>query len=196
MSCGIGSGLTPPGLDCGSLWTLSLRSRRAKRYWSRFAEPGCGAVDALSVGDWGKSLCPARGKWHQEVIYAFPPSGLIRQVVREATVDMAACVLVVPVATVAPHWSKLVRSPLLSGREAPDGYLRIRTPGSHLRHATSFAPKELAVFVCDFALAGGGESRAGAGVRRLVLARIRPLCGGSEDAADRRRSCWRCGAKP
>jgi hypothetical protein len=39
------------------------------------------------------------------------------------------CLLVVPVATVAPHWSKLVRSSLLSGREAPDGYLRIRTAG-------------------------------------------------------------------
>ena len=47
------------------------------------------------------------------------------------------CVLVVPVATTASHWSKLVRCSLQSGRQAPNGYLRVRAPGAQLRHATS-----------------------------------------------------------
>ena len=89
-------------------------------------------------------------------VYAFPPSGLIRHVVRKAMVDRAVCVLVVPVATTASHWPKLVRFSLLGGKEAPDGYLRIRAPGGQLRHATGFDPKELAVFVCDFAPAVDG----------------------------------------
>ncbi len=51
--------------------------------------------------------------------YAFPPSGLIRYdgyVVRKATADSAICVLVVPVATTAQLWSKLIQCSLLSGR--------------------------------------------------------------------------------
>ncbi len=72
-----------------------------------------------------------------------------------ATADSVICVLVVPVvATTAQHWSKLIQYSLLDGRQAPDGYLRVRGPGAQLRHASSFDPKELAVFVCDFALAG------------------------------------------
>ncbi len=61
---------------------------------------------------------------------------------------------------------------------------------SHLRHSNSFDLKELAVFVCYFALAGGGSSHdqrvaracAGAYERRVL-----PSCGSLEDAADRRR---------
>ena len=168
----------------------SESNRRAQRYWSRFGEPGSEAVDALSVGDWGKSQCPSCGLWHREVIYAFPPTGLIRHVVRKATVDSAVCVLVVPVATTASHWSKLVRHSLLSGREAPDGYVRVRAPGAQLRHASSFDPKELAVFVCDFAQANGG-GRPDQALSPVCAGafehRTRPLCGSVEDAADRRR---------
>ena len=98
--------------------------------------------------------------------------------------------LVVPVATTASHGSKLVRCSLLGGKEAPDGYLRIRAPGGQLRHAASFDPKELAVFVCDFAPADGGRGPEG----RVALAcagayqqRARPLCGAEDDADDRRR---------
>jgi hypothetical protein len=165
-------------------------NRRAQRFWSRFGEPGSEAVDAMSVRDWGKSRCPGCGRWHREVVYAFPPSGLIRHVVRKAMVDRAVCVLVVPVATTATHWPKLVRFSLLGGKEAPDGYLRIRAPGGQLRHAASFDPKELAVFVCDFAPADGGQEPKG----RLAPAcagayqqRARPLCGAEDDADDRRR---------
>ena len=170
----------------------SESNSRAPRFWSRYGEPGSEAVDALSVSDWGKSLCPSCGRWHREVLYAFPPTGLIRHVVRKGLADAAICVLVVPVATTASHWSKLVRFSLLGGRLAPDGYQRIRVPGTQLRHATSFDPKELAIFVCDFAHAGGDARGrpdpppsppcAGAYERRA-----RPLCGSEHDAADRRR---------
>jgi hypothetical protein len=43
--------------DLGLLVTVdafaSESNFQAERYWSRFGEPGCEAVDALSVGDWG-----------------------------------------------------------------------------------------------------------------------------------------------
>ena len=168
----------------------SESNRRAQRFWSRYGEPRSEAVDAMSVCDWGKSKCPGCGQWHREVVYAFPPSGLIRHVVRKAMVDRAVCMLVVPVATTASYWSKLVRYSLLGGKDAPDGYLRIRAPGAQLQHAASYDPKELAVFVCDFAPADGGQGSevqlapACAGAYRL---RGRPLCGGEDDAVDRRR---------
>jgi hypothetical protein len=107
-------------------------------------------------------------------------------------VDTAVCALVVPVATTAPHWTKLrlVRHSLLGGREPPDGYLRIRAPAAQLRHATGFDPKELAIFVCDFAPAGGGRGPDGRLPPACACAyerRARPLCGSEDDAADRRR---------
>lgn len=168
----------------------SESNSRAPRFWSRFGEPGCEAEDALSVGDWEKSRCPSCGRWHSEVVYAFPPYSLMRRVMRKALADRAVMVLVVPVATIAPHWSTLVRCSLLRGKGVEDGYLRVRSPGSHLRFSEAPDPKELAVFVCDFALAGGGDppdrglspACAGAYARRP-----RPLCGSVEDAADRRR---------
>ena len=104
-------------------------NRRARWFWSRFGEPGSEAEDALSVRDWGKSRCPGCGCWHRELVYAFPPTGLIRHVVRKAVADSVVWVLVVPMATTATHWSKLVRYSLLSGKEAPDGFLRVRAPG-------------------------------------------------------------------
>ena len=135
-------------------------------------------------------MCPKCGSWHREVIYAFPPPCLIRHVVRKAAVDSAVCVLVVPVATTASHWSKLVRHSLLSGRQAPDGYLRVRAPGAQLRQATSFDPKELAEFICDFAPAVG-DKRLDQGLPPACAGayehRTRPLCGSVEDAADQRR---------
>ncbi len=61
---------------------------------------------------------------------AFPPTGLIWHVVRKGMADAAVCALIVPVATIASHWSKLVRFSLLGGRLAPDGYQRVRAPGA------------------------------------------------------------------
>jgi hypothetical protein len=90
-------------------------------------EQGCGRALGGGLGQEPVSQVWQLG--HQEVVYAFPPSGLIRHVVRKASANSALCVLVVPVATTAVHWSNLAWCSLLSGRHAPDGYLRIRAPG-------------------------------------------------------------------
>ncbi len=168
----------------------SESNRRTRRFWSRYGEPGSEAVDAMSVRDWGKSKCPRCRRWHREVVYAFPPTGLIRHVVRKAMVDRAVCVLVVPVATTASHWSKLVHCSLLGDREAPDGYLRIRAPGAQLRCAASFDPKELAAFVCDFARIDGGrgpDGRLAPACAGAFQQRARQLCGSEDDTNDRLR---------
>ena len=75
----------------------SEANARCPRYWSRFGEPGCEAVDALSVPDWGYSTCPCCGRRHREV--AFPPMPLTRRAVLNAVLLM----LVVPVAVLAPQ---------------------------------------------------------------------------------------------
>jgi hypothetical protein len=100
-------------------------SPAARRSQSRLAT-GAGACGLLCGG------------LHREVVYAFQPSGLIRYVVRKAIVDSAVCVLMDPKLTTASYWSKLVRCPLLSGRQAPDGCLWVRALGVLLLHATSF----------------------------------------------------------
>ncbi len=101
--------------------------------------------------DWAQSRCPECGSTHREVIYAFSPLALVRANVEKAVADRALCVLVVPVAILAPHWSKLLYASVLP-RAAPyaDGFLRIRAPNARLLHAGDFAPGELAVFACDF----------------------------------------------
>ena len=86
-----------------------------------------GSVDALSVGDCGRSMCQRCGRWHREVVYAFPPS-VIRRTVQKAKADAALCVLVVPVAVTAPHWHKLVACSVLERKPAVDGFVRVRNP--------------------------------------------------------------------
>lgn len=166
----------------------SEANRRAERYWSRFGEPGCEAVDALSVADWGRSKCPRCGEWHRELVYAFPPSSLIRQTIRKAIADAALCVLVVPVAITAPHWPKLLKCSVLGREQAADGYIRVRTPRKDLLHVVSYDPKELAVFVCDFAqLSQRPDFTSAPPCAGAYERRPRPLCGSEEDARDRRR---------
>ena len=68
--------------------------------------------------------------------------------------------------------------------------MRIRAPGAQLRHAASFDPKELAVFVCDFARIDGGlgpDWRLAPACAGAFQQRARPLCGSEDDAVDRRR---------
>ena len=161
---------------------------RAQRYCSRFPEPGAECVDALSVSDWGESLCPRCGNRHREVGYAFPPQPLIRPFVKKAIADSALCVVVVPVTITAPYWHKLVRASVLDSRPAVDGFLRIRNSHKLLERAGGRAPQELAVFACDFSRLNPrsdlpGLSRcAGAFARRQ-----RPLCCSPGDLHDRRR---------
>lgn len=145
-------------------------------------------MDALSVGDWGRSMCPRCGLWHREVVYAFPPSGLIRRTVQKAIADAALCVLVVPVAVTAPHWHKLVACSVLERKPAVDGFVRVRNPRRELAHARSYDPKELAVFACDFAVwSRRADISAAAPCAGAYERRRRPLCGSEADYADRRR---------
>ncbi len=160
-------------------------NRRAPRFWSRFGEPGSEAVDALSVPDWRHSCCPHCAGLHREIVYAFPPSPLIRPTIRKAIADAARIVLVLPVAVTAPLWSKLVSCSIWPNS---DGFLRIRNPQAVLFHASQYAPKELAVFACDFSKLrprtdlGFAPACAGAYDHRR-----RPLCGSPEDFSDRSR---------
>ena len=167
----------------------SESNARAPRFWSRFPEPGSEAICALAAPDWARSLCPACGFVHREVIYAFPPDLLVRVTVEKAMADRALCVLIVPVAILAPHWNHLLRASVLP-RRAPyaDGFARIRQPASLLRIGSSACPVELAVFACDF---GRLAPRAGLPLLSTcpgaVARRPRPLCGSVGDAADRLR---------
>lgn len=177
---------------CGLRITVDLfaseSNRRAERYCSRYGEPGSEAVDALMVPDWGQSLCPCCGRVHREVVYAFPPSGLIKPVVRKAVADAALCVLVVPVAVTAPYWHKLLRASVLPAGSGPDGFMRIRNPRTALCLAGTFDPKELAIFVCDFGrLAQRTDLAATFGCAGFYTARRRHPCGSSADYEDRRR---------
>ena len=123
---------------------------RAPRFWSRFGEPGAESIDALSVADWRSSACPVCGEVHGEVLYAFPPPTLLRATMEKAAADNARCILVVPVAVIAPHWHELLAASVLPRLAYPDGFLRVRNPKPELLHTSGYAPSELAVFACNF----------------------------------------------
>ena len=167
----------------------SESNARVPRFWSRFHEPGSETIDALCAFDWAQSACPVCGVAHREVLYAFPPASLVRATVEKACGDRALCSLVVPVAILAPYWSKLLAASALP-HVAPygDGFARIRSPGQHLRHAGSYAPTELAVFACDFS-----RLSPRVGLPQLTVCpgafapRRRPLCGGAGDLQDQLR---------
>jgi hypothetical protein len=130
----------------------SESNSRVPRFWSRFFEPGSEALDTLCVPDWSGSACPVCGMAHHEVVYAFPPSQLVRPAVEKACADRALCVLVVPVAILAQHWNELLAASVLP-RRAPylDGFFRVRDPARSVAWSgSSAAPAELAVFACDF----------------------------------------------
>ena len=167
----------------------SESNARAPRFWSRFHEPGAEAIDGLCVPDWARSTCPACGAAHREVVFAFPPSSLVRATVEKACADRALCVLLVPVAIISPHWGKLLAASVLP-RGAPyaDGFLRVKNPSRLLSWPDVHGAAELAIFACDF---GRLQPRTdlpllsscpGAFARRQ-----RPLCGSAGDARDRHR---------
>ena len=167
----------------------SASNARAPRFWSRFLEPGAELADALCAPDWAQSLCPACGQAHREVLYAFPPAALVRATVEKACVDRALCVLVVPVAILAPYWSKLLyASALPLGAPFTEGFVRIRSPARHLRHLGDYAPAELAIFACDFSRL---DPRPGlpslSGCPGAVAPRPRIACGCAADLRDRLR---------
>ncbi len=167
----------------------SASNARAPRFWSRFIEPGAELFDAVCAPDWAQSVCPVCGLAHREVLYAFPPAALVRATVEKACADRALCVLVVPVAILAPYWSKLLyASALPLGAPFEEGFVRFRTPARHLRHPGDYAPSELAVFECDF---GRLEPRLGLPDLSVcpgaVAPRPRTACDGAADLPDRLR---------
>jgi hypothetical protein len=161
----------------------------APRFWSRFHEPGSEAIDALCVPDWARSVCSSCGVPHREVLFLHPPFALVRAMVEKACADRALCVLLVPVAILAPHWGKLLADSVLP-RGAPyaDGFCRVRDPASLLAWPDASAPAELAIFACDFSRL---EPRAGlpqlSACPGAIARRQRPLCGSVADALDRQR---------
>jgi hypothetical protein len=164
----------------------SACNARAPRFWSRFSEPESEAIDALCVPDWARSLCPSCGASHREVVFAFPPLSLVRPVVEKACVDRALCVLVVPVAILAPHWNKLLAASVLP-RRAPysDGFVRIRDPSRSVvwpDTGSVTAPAELAVFACDFGRLSPRSSLPPlSDCPGAVARRRRHLCGSAGD---------------
>ncbi len=167
----------------------SKSNARAPRFWSRFHEPSSEAIDALVVPDWAHSGCPSCGAVHREVVFAFPPSSLVRATVEKARADRALCVLLVPVAILAQHWGQLLEASVLP-RTAPyvDGFLRIRDPARVLARPDPRGAAEIAVFACDFSRL---QPRAGlpqlSSCPGAAARRTRPLCGSPGDARDRHR---------
>jgi hypothetical protein len=166
----------------------SESNARAPRFWSHYHEPGCEAVDALSVLDWAQSDCPSCGVPHGDILYAFPPPQLVRAVVRKACADGARCVLVMAVAILAPHWHKLLAASVLPRSSHPEGFVRIRSPRPLLLHAAAYAPTELAVFACDFGrISPRPNLPPPSSCPGSFLRRHMPACGSASDYSDRAR---------
>ncbi len=128
----------------------SAANARTPRIWSRFLEPGAEAVDALVVLDWAQSRCPECGSVPRVRVYAsqgrlrVPSVAPRTATVEKAVADRALCVLVLPVAILAPYWSKLLYASFLP-RAAPyaDGFLRFCAPNARLLHVGGYAPRRL-----------------------------------------------------
>ena len=71
---------------------------KCKRYVSWQPDPFAEAVDAFSL-DWGK----------EEMLYIFPPFCVINRVLQKIDFDKARAVVIVPMWTTQPWWSKLLR---------------------------------------------------------------------------------------
>jgi hypothetical protein len=134
---------------CGWPMTVDAFASEANtllpRFFARYAEPRAEFEDALSVPDWGRSLCPACGAWHRETLFAYPPPPLLNRFVAKARADGARAILVAPLAVSAPYWNKLLRASVVPNA---DGYVRVRRQQST---ADSDVPGELAIFAVDFA---------------------------------------------
>jgi hypothetical protein len=137
------------------------------------------------------------------VLFLHPPYPLVRAAVVKACADRALCILLVPVAVLQQHWSKLLAASVLP-RRAPyaDGFLWVRDPLPHLSWPDASAPAELAIFACDFCRLEPRpgllppSSCPGASARQW-----RHLCCGLADARDRHylreaMLAQRCGPRP
>ena len=81
------------------------------------------------------------------MIFAFPPTPLIRACVCKARADQVRGFFIVPVATTAPYWGRLLAASII--RTDP-GYATISNVARFLQHAGAYSVQKLAVFVVDF----------------------------------------------
>ncbi len=151
-----------------------------------FHKPNSEAIDALVVPDWARSSCPSCGAVHREVVFAFPPSSLVRATVEKGRADCALCVLLVPMVILAQHWGQLLAASVLQRTaQYVDCFLRIRDPALVLARPDPRGAAEMAVFACDFSRL---QHRAGlpplSSCPRAAARRTRPLCCSPGDALD------------
>ena len=113
-------------------WELSLDLFASEvnavtpQFFSRFVEPAAEAVDALSVLDWDESVCPGCGVRHREVVFTFPPPGLLKVFIWKAMADGIRGLVLVPTAVTAPFWGRLLEAALPSTQGDGQLYLRLR----------------------------------------------------------------------
>ena len=72
-------------------------NHKCKRYVSWHPDPYAEAVDAFSVD------------WSSKLLYIFPPFCLISKVLQKIEQDKANAIIIVPLWTTQPWWSKLIR---------------------------------------------------------------------------------------
>ena len=83
----------------------SACNARAPRLWSLFLAPGIEMFDAPCAPDWMQSVCLVYGLSQRKVLDAFQLALPVRATVEKACADRTLCVLVVPEAILASHWS-------------------------------------------------------------------------------------------
>ena len=108
----------------------------------------------------------------------------MRPAVEKACADRDLCVLIVPVAILAPHWNKLLAASALPRRALT------ALPGSATRpwSGSGAVPAELAVFPCDFGrLSPRGSLPSLSECPGAVARRQRPHCGSASDSHEQLR---------
>lgn len=111
------------------------------------------AVDALGVLDRDESVCPACGERILGVIFAYPPSDLVRVFIRKAMADGVRGLVLVPTATTVPFWGRLLEAALPLPWAGGQLYRRLRRLDRLLEGPADLHVGELTLFAVDF---GGG----------------------------------------
>lgn len=173
----------------------SLCNRVVNRFFSEYAEPDAEAVDALSVTDWDRSICPSCGSTHRETIFAFPPRALLRRFMSKAEEDEIRGIVIVPLSITAFFWSRLLDVAIpLNGNNNP--FVSVRNLKDALVEPRQFKGSSLAIFAVDFSLRGRRPSNGlSPPCGQEATHRARPPLGQPQDLDDRRRihlsSHWR-----
>lgn len=165
----------------------SLCNRVVDRFFSEYAEPDAEAVDALSVTDWDRSVCPSCGSTHRETIFAFPPRALLRRFMSKAEEDEIRGIVIVPLSITAFYWRRLLDVALpLNGNNTP--FVSVRNLKDALVEPRQFRGSSLAIFAVDFSLRGRRRSNGlSPPCGQEATHRARPPLGQPQDVEDR----WR-----